>query len=164
MYILYIFTIALVILPAAVDVHLVQQYHISENQRRCGLFNHTDLGNKRDGVRRCPRTFDGILCWEEAEPNSWAYTNCPDWFLGFYHDNGQQVRKFCEADGKWRLKAKNGTNSSYTDYTECMVPYRFRDLELYRAHLPRVKVIKIIGFSSSLLSLIVAIASLIYLK
>lgn len=133
---------------------LVQRYNMLHNKLRCT----NETSDPSPG--KCPKTFDGLLCWDEAELNEWAYAPCPMWVIGFLNDRGQ-AKKFCEANGEWRLKSKNGSNASYTDFMDCIV---HRDSQLYMKHVPRVKFIGRIGFSMSLLALIVAIASLIFLK
>jgi len=109
-------------------------------------------------------TFDGILCWAESLPNQLAKIDCPMWVIGFLNSKGKAT-KFCQSNGEWRPKARQVNNSTlsipFTNYTDCL---NDRDHNVYIVHLPRVRLIGKIGFSLSMVTLIVAIIILILLK
>jgi hypothetical protein len=136
------------------DEDLYQAINIDLNRERC-----RDILPHEHNISKCPRTFDGILCWNETDPDMWSYAPCPTWFIGFVNKKAK-AKRFCQANGKWTMKSTK--NISYTDYTACFESNT--DTSLYIKHLPIVKLIGKVGFTLSLASLVIAIVLLISLK
>ena len=129
--------------------------------------------------KKCPKSFDQVLCWEETPPNKWAYQDCPEWVIGFENNKGK-AKRFCQENGTWTLK--NNSNLTYTDYRACienldekslLVTYclffyndsfRFKKFNFFKNNLPIVKLIAKIGNYLSVGSLIFAIILLLAFK
>lgn len=91
-----------------------QLENILRNQEKCQV-NQTQFSNP--GVKKCPKSFDHILCWEETPAGQWAEQGCPAWVIGFENQK-EKARRFCEPDGTWKLR-ENST-VTYTNYTLCV--------------------------------------------
>jgi hypothetical protein len=104
---------------------LIQWTHININKQLCDsnkTLNNVTLSRNDDGILKCPKAFDGILCWEETLAGTIASKTCPEWFIGFYSKGN--ARRHCRKDGTWELrKDKSGKyiNQTYTNYTECLI-------------------------------------------
>ncbi|CAH0716096.1 unnamed protein product, partial [Brenthis ino] len=75
-----------------------------------------------DLTNYCPRTFDGIACWDDTPAGATAFQNCPSIIVGF--DSNRLAYKKCENDGHWL--SRDG-EIDWTDYTNC---YDVKDLSI----------------------------------
>lgn len=108
--------------------------------------------------------FDGILCWNRTIAGTIAYASCPIFIIGFQNPKAYASRN-CLDTGEWEPKRDdNGllTNRTYTNYTECLQPNK--DDLLLRKHIPLIKLVAKIGCSISLVSLIIALILMLFLK
>lgn len=128
------------------------------NNKRIDCILKNDTNPLADG---CPTVWDGILCWPNTPSNTLASLPCPVYFKGF--SSQKSATKYCLSNGTWYFDYS--LNQTWTNYTACVVggaeeensfiPQKtnFTYLEKY---LPTVKIISQIGYSVSLVSLIVA--------
>ncbi|XP_069114608.1 secretin receptor-like [Argopecten irradians] len=112
----------------------------------------------------CNRTWDGIACWPETEPGSYARMPCPDYFHGFYVDNF--ATRYCLPDGHWFVHPI--INQTWTNYTTCfdqeMLTPTASVPELIQIHLKNIRLMYNIGYTISLLSLSIAVFVMIYFR
>ena len=57
----------------------------------------------KNNVTRCPAKWDGLLCWDSAEPDTTLYETCPDLVLtdSVSVCSRDSVSKQCLANGTW---------------------------------------------------------------
>lgn len=121
-------------------------------------------------IIQCPAQFDKILCWPQQPADTVAEQECPSRIPGFAGvlSNKGFARRKCMPDGKWQTR--NGTTTSYTDYSECVVQNKVvddneqLDIILLKKHIPVYKLLTKIGHGLSALSLLLAIVILSGLK
>ncbi|EDW59910.2 uncharacterized protein Dvir_GJ21197, isoform C [Drosophila virilis] len=101
----------------------------------------------------CAGTFDGWLCWPDTAAGSSAYELCPDFITGF--DPARYAHKECGEDGEWFKHPL--TNKTWSNYTTCV---NLDDLA--RNH--NVNLIYEVGYSISLLAILLSLAILSYFK
>ncbi|XP_039539034.1 calcitonin gene-related peptide type 1 receptor [Pimephales promelas] len=63
----------------------------------------------------CNRTWDGWLCWDDAEAGITSEQHCPDYFQDF--DPTEMVSKICTESGQWFLHP--ASNRTWTNFTRC---------------------------------------------
>ncbi|XP_030637694.1 calcitonin gene-related peptide type 1 receptor [Chanos chanos] len=63
----------------------------------------------------CDLTWDGWLCWDEAEAGTVSMQHCPDYFHDF--DTSEIVTKICTNSGQWFVHPDS--NRTWTNYTSC---------------------------------------------
>uniref|UniRef100_A0A8C4R8S5 Calcitonin receptor n=1 Tax=Eptatretus burgeri TaxID=7764 RepID=A0A8C4R8S5_EPTBU len=63
----------------------------------------------------CERTWDGLLCWNDAQANTTVEQNCPGYFHDF--DTSEIASKVCDSTGNWfQLPTRNYSWSNYTRF------------------------------------------------
>uniref|UniRef100_A0A0N4ZUH3 G_PROTEIN_RECEP_F2_4 domain-containing protein n=1 Tax=Parastrongyloides trichosuri TaxID=131310 RepID=A0A0N4ZUH3_PARTI len=81
--------------------------------------NNNIISLNKENIKRCPATWDGWQCWEEAKPNKEEKKTCPSYL--YNHDikieNDTYVaRKICNNFGEWH---RNMFGFEWTDYSGC---------------------------------------------
>ncbi|XP_071803791.1 vasoactive intestinal polypeptide receptor-like isoform X2 [Asterias amurensis] len=103
-----------------------------------------------DGSPRCNRTWDTILCWDEARVNTTAKLPCPS-----VHLANPEAPVFA-----YKTCWPNGTFSEWTNYTLCTVHTEGEPTPV----LQYLRIVYSIGYSLSLLALVIAMAIFSYFK
>ncbi|XP_060774678.1 calcitonin gene-related peptide type 1 receptor [Neoarius graeffei] len=75
----------------------------------------TDTNHDRRAGLMCNRTWDGWLCWEDAEVGTTVAQHCPDYYTDF--DTSELATKICTKSGKWFVHPDS--NRTWTNYTTC---------------------------------------------
>ncbi|XP_060116659.1 glucagon receptor-like [Heteronotia binoei] len=103
----------------------------------------------------CNRTFDMYACWPDGSPGTVVNVSCPFYLPWFEKVRHGVVSRRCGADGRWALL--NGTEA-WRDHSQCQEETEAIDEE-EGAHRLMVgfKVIYTVGYSLSLLALILAL-------
>ncbi|XP_015786558.1 parathyroid hormone 2 receptor isoform X2 [Tetranychus urticae] len=99
----------------------------------------------------CPLTWDGLMCWPETPAGTQAILPCASYIDVF--DKNETATRDCTINGTWFISPT--TNESWTDYTRCH-PNNYSVNPPINEHLPHIKLISKIGYSVSLLTLIIA--------
>ncbi|XP_054915228.1 calcitonin gene-related peptide type 1 receptor [Poeciliopsis prolifica] len=131
---------------------------IAASQFRC--FQRIARGSRRKihgngtDINHCNATWDGWLCWEDAEPGP-TEQNCPDYFDDF--DTRAVAVKVCTETGEWARHPDS--NRTWTDYTGCK-PNRTDWTPTAMTHFYLI----VIGHGLSLVSLLLSLAVFFYFK
>ncbi|XP_026759369.3 PDF receptor-like [Galleria mellonella] len=114
----------------------------------------------------CNATFDGYLCWPPTPAGTTASQNCPDARLS---DTNNFANRRCGDDGLWIGRRGNKSNEvGWTNYMPCFPPevqellmkvYEDdeRDAHLKFEIAQRTRYMEIVGFSLSLVALIISL-------
>lgn len=120
----------------------------------------------------CPATFDDIMCWPDTIAGTEAKQLCPAYFHGF-NRSGYAVKK-CLPSGEWYVHPVQ--NTTYTNFTGCIpkqqpnltakgsTVHELTSVELAKLHLKRMQFIYRIGYSLSLIFLVVATITMVSLR
>ncbi|XP_046396246.1 parathyroid hormone/parathyroid hormone-related peptide receptor-like [Ischnura elegans] len=119
---------------------------------------------------RCPGWWDGILCWGEADPGEMAVLPCPNYVAGF--DASANATRQCMENGQWQQNPDN-PDATWTNFSQCypnfittiLVP--FSPLEAnssFNQWIPVVKTMSKVGYSVSLITLVVAFTIMASIK
>ncbi|XP_028967764.1 secretin receptor-like [Galendromus occidentalis] len=131
--------------------HLFDRMRECETLRELELAQNTAVGNTDDW---CPRVWDGLLCWEPMKSGV-SSQKCPDLLNNL--DTTQDVIRLCVPNGQ----NSHGTspNASYSDFSRCFASKQrqLSLIKLYQTHIPLVKVISRLGYSTSFLLLLSAL-------
>ncbi|XP_076232518.1 diuretic hormone 44 receptor 1 isoform X3 [Calliopsis andreniformis] len=107
---------------------------------------------KQEKQSGCEISWDSLLCWPRTPPGTLATLPCLEELNGIRYDSTQNASRWCRLDGTW---------SNYSNYSLC------RDLR-EPAIEGGVEIISttiyFIGYSLSLLTLIVAVSIFLYCK
>ncbi|XP_026548359.1 gastric inhibitory polypeptide receptor-like, partial [Notechis scutatus] len=105
----------------------------------------------------CNRTFDMYACWDDALPNTSAQVPCP-WYLP-WHQQVQDgfVFQKCGADGQWVVDA---SGLPWRDHSQCVGPDDDLPLQKRLWILEQFRWMYTVGYSLSLVSLLVALTLL----
>ncbi|XP_022699431.1 secretin receptor-like isoform X2 [Varroa jacobsoni] len=132
-------------------------------------------------ARSCPRDWDGFLCWPQTLPEQIVLQRCPTLrrpdAIGVTVSQVDKVAEFawrhCGANGTWTSLQSSDSYSwhLYTNFSACnmdpTVALSPNEQELYRlirVHLPAIKQMSIVGYSTSLALLLGAFTLLASLK
>ncbi|CAL8303607.1 unnamed protein product [Merluccius merluccius] len=104
----------------------------------------------------CNRTFDLYACWPDGLPNTTVNVRCP-WYLPWHNEvrNGT-VYQECNATGHWAL-TKNTSECELNNPDQLLQQY-------YGQILSRCKIIYTLGYSLSLVALVLALGILIFFR
>uniref|UniRef100_UPI00358DDF98 calcitonin receptor-like n=1 Tax=Myxine glutinosa TaxID=7769 RepID=UPI00358DDF98 len=75
-----------------------------------------EIRERTEREPHCERTWDGFLCWNDAQANTTVEQNCPGYFYDF--DTSEIAFKVCDSTGKWFQHPT--INSSWSNYTRCI--------------------------------------------
>uniref|UniRef100_A0A6Q2Z858 Parathyroid hormone/parathyroid hormone-related peptide receptor n=1 Tax=Esox lucius TaxID=8010 RepID=A0A6Q2Z858_ESOLU len=108
----------------------------------------------------CVPEWDGIICWPRGRPSQLVPVLCPEYIYDFNH-KGHAYRQ-CGTSGNWeQVPSINRTWANYSECTTYLLPsHRSQEEDVFvRLHLMYT-----IGYSISLVSLLVAVSILFYFK
>ncbi|KAM6951011.1 parathyroid hormone 3 receptor [Aplochiton taeniatus] len=108
----------------------------------------------------CVPEWDGIICWPRGRASQLVSVVCPQYIYDFNH-RGQAYRQ-CDVSGSWEQVPT--VNRTWANYTECTTylssSHRSQEEEVFE----RLHLMYTIGYSISLVSLLVAVSILCYFK
>ncbi|XP_056433763.1 parathyroid hormone/parathyroid hormone-related peptide receptor-like [Gadus chalcogrammus] len=106
----------------------------------------------------CVPEWDGIVCWPSGGAGDWVSIPCPEYIYDFNHKG--RVHRQCDISGAWeQANALNRTWANYTECTSLNADYSSQ-AEVFR----RLHMMYTVGYSISLLCLLVAVFTLCYFK
>nr|XP_054509859.1 LOW QUALITY PROTEIN: gastric inhibitory polypeptide receptor [Agelaius phoeniceus] len=129
----------------------------------------------------CNRSFDLYACWGDAVPNSTATVPCP-WYLPWYHRGnageegtarrgqrgdsrvavqGGVVARRCGPDGRW---VTDDSGRTWQDNSQCEDLAQVTALERQVWLLEQFRLLYTVGYSLSLVSLLLALLLLLLLR
>ncbi|XP_030034837.1 calcitonin gene-related peptide type 1 receptor [Manduca sexta] len=119
----------------------------SGNHSRVLGANYTDFGIM------CPKTFDGLSCWDPTPAGAMAFQNCPDFVIGF--DSRRLSYKSCTENGTWATHPQGDT--PWSNYTTCVniEDLNFRSL---------VSNIYVTGYAISIITLLLSLSIFFYFR
>ncbi|XP_044733701.1 calcitonin gene-related peptide type 1 receptor-like [Chrysoperla carnea] len=101
----------------------------------------------------CPGVFDNWNCWPDTPANTTAETQCPYFVDGF--DEKRIAYRYCDPFGEWFRHPSS--NRTWSNYSTCI------DQENFKWHKFIISLHEI-GYSISLVALILSLALLFYFK
>ncbi|XP_050418974.2 secretin receptor [Patella vulgata] len=107
----------------------------------------------------CNRTFDNILCWDDAPAGKTVKQHCPPYINGF--NKAEYATRTCMDDGTWYINPS--LNKSWTNFSRCGMEDE-KLSPLIKEHMPRVKQLFTVGYSFSLAALVLAIFIMLYFR
>ncbi|NXM45404.1 GIPR protein, partial [Gymnorhina tibicen] len=109
----------------------------------------------------CNRSFDLYACWGDAVPNSTATVPCP-WYLPWYHRvQGGVVARRCGPDGRW---VTDDSGRPWQDNSQCEDLAQVQPLQRQAWLLEQFRLLYTVGYSLSLVALVVALLLLLLLR
>ncbi|XP_052342546.1 parathyroid hormone 3 receptor [Oncorhynchus keta] len=135
-----------------------QIYLLIGPRAKCERIIHSQLATVKEDD--CVPEWDGIICWPRGKPSQLVSVLCPEYIYDFNH-RGQAYRQ-CDASGNWEQVPS--INRTWANYTECttylLSSHRSQEEEVFE----RLHLMYTIGYSISLVSLLVAVSILCYFK
>lgn len=110
---------------------------------------------KSTGGPVCNTTWDGWLCWDEAEAGL-AEQSCPDYYKDF--DPHAMASKFCTETGEWFQHPES--NRTWTNFTNCKANVTHQRTQAAMTHFYLV----MIGHVLSLVSLLISLGIFFHFK
>ncbi|XP_064258209.1 gastric inhibitory polypeptide receptor [Passer domesticus] len=109
----------------------------------------------------CNRSFDLYACWGDAVPNSTATVPCP-WYLPWHHRvQGGVVARRCGPDGRW---VTDDSGRTWQDNSQCEDVAPLQPLQRQAWLLEQFRLLYTVGYSLSLVALLVALLLLLLLR
>ncbi|XP_076438177.1 secretin receptor-like [Babylonia areolata] len=106
----------------------------------------------------CGVTWDHVLCWDMAKPDTTVTQKCPGYVSGIIK-NGVATRH-CTVNGTWSVSGEY--NKTWTNYSQCVGPDV--DLRVHAAHGDRLRLLYTVGYSVSLATLLIAMIIMLCCK
>ncbi|XP_056153581.1 parathyroid hormone 3 receptor [Lampris incognitus] len=108
----------------------------------------------------CLPEWDGIICWPPGQASQLVSVLCPDYVYDFNHQG--HAYRLCDASGNWeQVPSRNRTWANYTECTTYLTSdHRRKEEKVFK----RLHLIYTVGYSVSLVSLLVAVSILCYFK
>lgn len=103
---------------------------------------------------RCPTVWDKVACWPSTLAGQTAHQKCPDYIDSFLYN--ANATKHCNQDGTWFVHPT--LKIRWTNYTNCV--NKLIDMETLpfsQDHVHILRYISLVGYSVSLVALIIAI-------
>ncbi|XP_018333835.1 secretin receptor-like [Agrilus planipennis] len=164
------------------DALTIQSLYIAIAQKVCieeygigALSNATErFFNATLNRWMCPAFFDGIMCWPNTPANRTAEQQCPTYVIGIDKEK-ENASRFCTSSGQWYISEHN--HAYWTNYTQCygsnkaLVRMNISmddepDLtgSLIAKYIWSIKTLSRVGYSISLITLIVAFIVMFSIK
>ncbi|KAG5868657.1 hypothetical protein JTB14_015665 [Gonioctena quinquepunctata] len=123
------------------------------------------IERKKEGTW-CSTFFDGYLCWPNTTAGQLAVQPCSGHLLQSTDGKGGQAYMQCTENGTW-LELPDA-HRPYTNFTECGTFYIASSSpvvdSLYPEWIPRIKAISCVGYSVSMISLVISIFIFVGIK
>ncbi|XP_071777114.1 parathyroid hormone 3 receptor [Centroberyx gerrardi] len=108
----------------------------------------------------CIPEWDGIICWPRSRAGQLVSVLCPEYIYDFNH-RGRAYRQ-CDASGNWEQVPS--INRTWANYTECTTYLTSNHRSQEEKVFERLHLMYTVGYSISLVSLLVAVSILCYFK
>ncbi|KAI5713393.1 hypothetical protein M8J75_016066 [Diaphorina citri] len=102
----------------------------------------------------CPRQWDQVLCWPPTKNGSLAILPCFGELNGIQYDTSQNASKWCNANGSW---------NSFANYSLC-TDIKKTTQDLSEPGIEITTMIYSVGYTLSLIALIIAVWIFVYFK
>ncbi|XP_071433574.1 parathyroid hormone/parathyroid hormone-related peptide receptor-like [Pithys albifrons albifrons] len=135
-----------------------QIYLLVEAKEKCQRDIKAQLEKIRDPS--CPPEWDGIICWPRGSPSQEVSVPCPEYIYDFNHKG--HAYRYCSAYGTWAMALS--INKTWANYTECALLFSSESRSREKEVFERLHLMYTVGYSVSLVSLIVAVCILSYFK
>ncbi|XP_032691001.1 diuretic hormone receptor-like isoform X2 [Odontomachus brunneus] len=124
---------------------------LNTEQFKCLIREQQDRISREQEQQGCEISWDTVLCWPRTLPGTLATIPCFDELNGIPYDNSQNASRWCWTNGTW---------DNYSNYSLC------RDVRLpaIEGGVEITTMLYFIGYSLSLLTLVVAVCIFIYYK
>ncbi|XP_030330980.1 LOW QUALITY PROTEIN: gastric inhibitory polypeptide receptor [Strigops habroptila] len=109
----------------------------------------------------CNRSFDMYACWGDAPPNSTASVPCPPYLPWHHRVQGGLVFRRCGPDGRW---VTDGTGRPWQDHGQCEDTAPEQPLQRQAWLLEQLRLLYTIGYSLSLVALVLALLLLLLFR
>ncbi|KAF7272188.1 parathyroid hormone/parathyroid hormone-related peptide receptor-like [Rhynchophorus ferrugineus] len=123
------------------------------------------VGLDVDGIAGCGKVFDGLYCWPPAQPGTVAVQSCNNKLIKAVNKTGLATKQ-CTENGTWYVREDLGT--PWTNLTQCGSIYIIDDFDddsnFYDKWLPIIKNTAYLGYSVSMLSLVISLIIFINIK
>ncbi|XP_038161329.1 glucagon-like peptide 2 receptor [Cyprinodon tularosa] len=101
----------------------------------------------------CKGTFDKFVCWPHSSPGN-VSVPCPPFLPWITEGGNRRAHRECLENGSWR-QLENSTDP-WRDHSECLEHQYFKDMEDQIPRDSALRLISVIGYSLSLVSLSLA--------
>lgn len=113
----------------------------------------------------CDQVFDGIMCWPVTKAGSTCIQPCPSYMYDVLPN--ANATKTCMPDGGWYIHPE--FNTTWTNLSGCYDPTRTSGTSILvpaiiETHLRYIKILYDVGYSISLVALLVAVTIMLYLR
>ncbi|XP_025160006.1 diuretic hormone receptor isoform X2 [Harpegnathos saltator] len=117
----------------------------------CLVHEHQDQISSKQEQQGCEVSWDTVLCWPRTPPGTLATIPCFEEFNGILYDNSENASRWCWTNGTW---------DNYSNYSLC----RNVRLPVIENGVEIATMLYFIGYSLSLLTLVVAVCIFVYYK
>lgn len=141
-----------------------QEIDIARNQsiagRRSNSSTSSSLSSSSSSSSeiRCPPVWDGIMCWPESNPGQTIYQTCPNYINKFKMT--EFAARDCLPNGQWFIHPL--MNKTWTNYSACISQEPSKSL--IEIHLDYIRMLYHVGYSASILSLVVALIVMLSIR
>ncbi|XP_061171159.1 secretin receptor-like isoform X2 [Saccostrea echinata] len=140
-----------------VTLSLEKQQRLLLKAKETCLLEIFNMNQSKSGLY-CNQTFDNVVCWPDTRAGTTAEQNCPNYINNF--DTRAKAKRECLPNGQWYVHPDY--NQTWTDFTNCQIKEDPRGTNgTLMRHLPVIDTISFVGYSVSLVCLLVAVAFLI---
>ncbi|CAI5659703.1 glucagon-like peptide 2 receptor [Oreochromis niloticus] len=101
----------------------------------------------------CKGAFDMFVCWPHSSPGN-VSVPCPSFLPWISDDTSRSAHRECLENGRWRQM--ENSSEPWRDVSECEEHHYFKDKEDEMLRHTALRLISVIGYSLSLVSLILA--------
>ncbi|KAL2765834.1 glucagon-like peptide 2 receptor [Daubentonia madagascariensis] len=146
-----------------VSVKQVTGSLLEETTRKWALYKQEclrDLLKKPSGVF-CNGTFDQYVCWPHSSPGN-VSVPCPSYLPWWNEEGSGRAYRHCLARGTWQTR--ENTTDIWQDDSECSENHSFKQNVDHHALLSALQLMYTVGYSFSLISLILALTLLLSLR
>uniref|UniRef100_G1M0C5 Glucagon-like peptide 2 receptor n=2 Tax=Ailuropoda melanoleuca TaxID=9646 RepID=G1M0C5_AILME len=109
----------------------------------------------------CNGTFDRYVCWPHSSPGN-VSVPCPSYLPWWREENSGRAYRYCLARGTWRT-LENSTDI-WQDDSECSKNHSSGHNAEHRALLSTLQLLYTVGYSLSIISLLLALTLLLFLR
>ncbi|XP_037665451.1 glucagon-like peptide 2 receptor [Choloepus didactylus] len=137
---------------------------LKETTRKWAQYKETclrDLLKEPSGIF-CNGTFDKYVCWPHSSPGN-VSVPCPSYLPWWREESSERAHRRCLAQGTWQMR-ENSTGI-WQDDSECSENHSFKQNVIHhQAWLSTLQLMYTVGYSLSLVSLLLALSLLLCLR
>ncbi|XP_034845194.1 glucagon-like peptide 2 receptor [Mirounga leonina] len=153
----------LALLLLLVSIKQVTGSRLEETTRKWAQYKEKCLRDllKEPSGTFCNGTFDRYVCWPHSSPGN-VSVPCPSYLPWWREENSGRAYRYCLAPGTWQT-LENSTNI-WQDDSECSENHSSQYNVEHHALLSTLKVLYTVGYSLSIISLLLALTLLLFLR